>query len=90
MSLVSLPFLALTALSALLYWLAPRKWRWVVLLAASWGFYLCCGLRAAAPAKSRRAEAQHGAEIAARHAQMTGAAQRQIGARRRREKGLLR
>ena len=48
MSLVSLPFLALTAGAVLLYYLAPEKWRWTVLLAASWAFYLFCGLRAAA------------------------------------------
>ncbi len=48
MSLVSLPFLALVAGAVLLYWLAPKRWRALVLLAASWGFYLCCGLRAAA------------------------------------------
>ena len=48
MNLVSLSFLALVAGAALLYWLAPKKWRAFVLLAASWGFYLCCGLRAAA------------------------------------------
>ena len=48
MSLTSLPFLLLTAAAVLLYWLAPRAWRKYVLLAASWGFYLFCGLRAAA------------------------------------------
>ena len=48
MSLTSLPFLLLTAAAVLLYWLAPRAWRKYVLLAASWTFYLFCGLRAAA------------------------------------------
>ncbi len=48
MSLTSLPFLLLTACAVLLYWLAPKKRRWLLLLAASWTFYLFCGWRAAA------------------------------------------
>ena len=38
MSIISLGFFILTAVSALVYWIVPKKARWVVLLAASWVF----------------------------------------------------
>lgn len=40
MTFFSLPFVALVAAALLLYYLAPGKWRWLVLLGASLAFYL--------------------------------------------------
>ena len=45
MAFTSWGFLAFVAASLLLYALTPRKHRWLVLLAASCGFYLCGGLK---------------------------------------------
>lgn len=39
MTFVSLPFFAFTAGLALLYFLTPRRYRWVILLAGSYAFY---------------------------------------------------
>lgn len=44
MSFVSLEFPAFVGLCLLVYAIVPQKWRWCVLLAASYGFYLVGGL----------------------------------------------
>lgn len=40
MSFTSLGFLCFLPAVTALYWLCPRRWRWAVLLAASYGFYM--------------------------------------------------
>lgn len=44
MSLLSIRFLAFSAVLLLLYYLLPRKWQWVVLLCANTIFYLSAGV----------------------------------------------
>ena len=36
MSFISLKFAAFVILCLLVYYMVPKKWKWVVLLAASW------------------------------------------------------
>lgn len=43
MSYVSIPFLLFVAAVLLVYYLCPQRWQWVVLLAASLGFYVYSG-----------------------------------------------
>ena len=44
MGIFSTGFAALTLLGLILLKLFPAKWRWLVLLGLSWGFYAFCGL----------------------------------------------
>ena len=44
MSFTSVIFLLFVALSVILYYVLPKKFRWVILLLASYGFYLSNGL----------------------------------------------
>ncbi len=44
MSFISLKFAAFVILCLLVYYAVPKKWQWVVLLAASWYFYLLTGI----------------------------------------------
>ncbi|MCR4656304.1 MAG: MBOAT family protein [Lachnospiraceae bacterium] len=44
MSFITLRFAGFVIIAVLLYYVVPRKWQWVVLLAASWYFYLCTGI----------------------------------------------
>ncbi len=46
MTFTSLPFLLFLAVVFLLYYLLPRRAQWMVLLAASYAFYMICDLRA--------------------------------------------
>ena len=48
MSFASLPFVALAALSVVLYYLVPKRGQWLVLLLASMVFYLSGGVKSAA------------------------------------------
>ena len=43
MSFTSLTFLGFVAVLTVLYYLVPRRWQWVLLLAASYGFYMWGG-----------------------------------------------
>lgn len=45
MALNSLAFLAFLAVVLLVYYIVPKKFQWVVLLVASYGFYLTSGIR---------------------------------------------
>ena len=47
MSFVSALFPAFLAAAAALYYLTPKRWRWAVLLAASYAFYLAGGVKTA-------------------------------------------
>ena len=44
MALNSLTFLAFLALVLVVYYAVPKKWQWIVLLVASYGFYLSSGV----------------------------------------------
>jgi alginate O-acetyltransferase complex protein AlgI len=46
MSFVSFTFLVFLAAVVVLYYIVPKRFQWVLLLAASYGFYLSCGLKA--------------------------------------------
>ena len=48
MSFASLPFVALVALSVVLYYLVPKRSQWIILLLASMAFYLSGGVKSAA------------------------------------------
>ena len=48
MSFASLSFVALVALSVVLYYLVPKRGQWVILLLASMVFYLSGGVKSAA------------------------------------------
>ncbi|MBR2275073.1 MAG: MBOAT family protein [Lachnospiraceae bacterium] len=45
MSFISLRFAGFVIIALLLYYALPKKWQWCVLLAASYYFYLCTGIK---------------------------------------------
>ena len=45
MALNSLAFIAFLALVLLVYYIVPKKFQWIVLLVASYGFYLTSGVK---------------------------------------------
>ena len=44
MSFTSGAFILLVAVSVILYYLVPKRFQWIVLLAANYIFYLCGGV----------------------------------------------
>lgn len=45
MTINSLTFIAFVAIVVCIYYLVPKKMQWIVLLTASYGFYLCSGVK---------------------------------------------
>ena len=45
MSFISLRFAGFVIIALLIYYALPKKWQWCVLLAASYYFYLCIGIK---------------------------------------------